>query len=347
MESKKIYTSLDIAKYVMAIMILWGHTANEWAHITGIWHYILSFPFIVPTFFAISGFLFFSRITSLQSLKEKDNYYKKWSIRIGRMYLVWSLIYLIFNIASWIIQGAGWDAVLRWIHNSLVYSTYGTIWFLPALWIGGSVVYVLYTRCSKYAMGCIVGILWILGLMFGPYSDIFVSDSIFKAIHDWYISVFITFRHGLFFATVYVFVGYLAVIYHKRFSMSRSAFLVVVSFLFFTAEAFVMKKITVHSDTDMAAFMVPLSFFILLVLLSIQLEPKKMYVDLRNQSMLIFCGQRLFLSAIPSVIPYCYVERLKGEPSITITAVFTVIVLLFGWGLNRLIDRYGLLKFLR
>lgn len=131
--------------------------------------------------------------------------------------------------------------------------------------------------------------------------------------------------------------------------MSRSAFLVVVSFLFFTAEAFVMKKITVHSDTDMAAFMVPLSFFILIALLSIKLEPKKIYVDFRNQSMLIFCGQRLFLSAIPSLItpPYYAYMNINSQSSIVIMAMFTGVVISFAYGLNKLCDQNNFFKLLR
>ena len=48
---KRIFVSLDIAKYVMAVLILLGHTANEWAHLTGFWHYALSCSFTVPVFF--------------------------------------------------------------------------------------------------------------------------------------------------------------------------------------------------------------------------------------------------------------------------------------------------------
>ena len=73
---KKVYVSLDIAKYVMAVLILLGHTANEWAHLTGFWHYALSCSFTVPVFFVISGFLFFSKVVRLNSDQQKE-YYKK------------------------------------------------------------------------------------------------------------------------------------------------------------------------------------------------------------------------------------------------------------------------------
>lgn len=67
---RKVYGSLDIAKFVMAILILVGHIANEWAHTGGIWHYILACDFTVPSFFAISGFLFFNKLKVMDGERE-------------------------------------------------------------------------------------------------------------------------------------------------------------------------------------------------------------------------------------------------------------------------------------
>ena len=79
---KRIYASFDYMKIIMALFIMWAHTANEWANLTGGGHYILSiYNFGVPFFFCCSAFLFFSK---LKTTNEKD-YYKQWSIRIGKM----------------------------------------------------------------------------------------------------------------------------------------------------------------------------------------------------------------------------------------------------------------------
>lgn len=58
---KRIFVSLDIAKYVMAVLILLGHTANEWAHLTGFWHYALSCSFTVPVFLSLVDFCFLQK----------------------------------------------------------------------------------------------------------------------------------------------------------------------------------------------------------------------------------------------------------------------------------------------
>ena len=103
--TRKIYPALDIAKFVMAMFILTQHTCNEWAHSTGIVHAFFGLGnFAVPFFFACSGFLFFTKLHTLDNSEQKK-YYRTWSIRIGKMYLVWSLIYFCFVFIGWINTG--------------------------------------------------------------------------------------------------------------------------------------------------------------------------------------------------------------------------------------------------
>ena len=50
MLERKIYPSLDIMKFIMAMLILTQHTCNEWAHSTGLIH----------AFFGLGNLLFHS-----------------------------------------------------------------------------------------------------------------------------------------------------------------------------------------------------------------------------------------------------------------------------------------------
>lgn len=73
MAERKIYPSLDIMKFIMAILILSQHTCNEWAHSTGLVHAFFGLGnFAVPFFFACSGFLFFSKLNMLNRKEQKD-----------------------------------------------------------------------------------------------------------------------------------------------------------------------------------------------------------------------------------------------------------------------------------
>lgn len=109
MIERKNYPAIDIVKFLMAMMILMQHTCNEWAHSTGLVHAFFGLGnFAVPFFFACSGFLFFSKFNALDE-KEQRQYYKQWSIRLGKMYLVWSLIYFCFVLYGWVNQGLTWE----------------------------------------------------------------------------------------------------------------------------------------------------------------------------------------------------------------------------------------------
>lgn len=72
MQDRKIYPSLDIMKFIMAMLILTQHTCNEWAHSTGLVHDFFGLGnFAVPFFFACSGFLFFSKLYTLDEKGQK------------------------------------------------------------------------------------------------------------------------------------------------------------------------------------------------------------------------------------------------------------------------------------
>lgn len=63
MLERKIYPSLDIMKFIMAMLILTQHTCNEWAHSTGLIHAFFGLGnFAVPFFFYLFKFLVLFKI---------------------------------------------------------------------------------------------------------------------------------------------------------------------------------------------------------------------------------------------------------------------------------------------
>lgn len=69
-------------------------------------------------------------------------------------------------------------------------------------------------------------------------------------------------------------------------------------------------------------------------------------VHCRNLSMLIFLGQRLFLSAIPGVLPDRVSEYIRAWPETCIYLFFVVVVLCFSIMVERLSAKYRFLKML-
>lgn len=345
--TKKVYTSLDIAKFVMAMMILVGHIANEWAHTKGIWHYILSFDFTVPTFFAISGFLFFSKIKEFDDRKDRIQYWKKWSIRIGKMYLVWTLIYFVFVFIFWIRNGVDVIGVLLFVMKCFTFSSYATIWFLPALWIGVSICYFLIEDVNnKIIVYCIVGLLFFVGVLMDPYKYLIINNSIVNKLYNGYMFIFKSFRNGFFYGAPYAMLGYIVANKKSIPKLFYSIIGIVVFQVLFVAEAVFMKKANPSSCTDMAVMMLPSVYFILVFLLNINVNGNKYTLLLRKYSMLIFLGQRLFLTAIPSVLPDSFSVSIKALPQIEIYLFFVLITMLFAVTIELLSRKYRLLNVL-
>ena len=345
--TKKVYASLDVAKFIMAVMILVGHTANEWAHTTGIWHYILSCDFTVPTFFAISGFLFFSKILQMENYEERKAYYKKWSIRIGKMYLVWTLIYFVFILVNWIRSGVTVTEVLLWLMKSVTFASYATIWFLPSLWVGVTICWLLIEKVKNVkTVYAVVAVLWLIGILMDPYRFLVVRGEMAQSIYDGYMFVFKTFRNGFFYASVYTMLGYIVAKKTEIPNLIKSAIGVVVFQLLFLAEAIFMKRMNPSSCTDMATMMLPSVYFILLLLLNVDLKSSTFTNLLRKYSMLIFLGQRLFLTAIPSVAPKSFSEAILALPQIEIYLIFSLSTILFAVFVELLSRRFRVLNYL-
>lgn len=348
MAERKIYPSLDIMKFIMAMLILTQHTSNEWAHSTGLVHAFFGLGnFAVPFFFTCSGFLFFSKLNKIETWGGKKTYYKKWSLRIGKMYLVWSLIYFCFVFAGWCSEGLSLNQLITFLHRSVVYSTYATIWFLPALWIGVSICFCLNRYVSKYMMWVIMLFLFVIGNLFGSYTNVITQVPAIALFQDWYMDIFITWRNGIFNGAPYIFIGILLAEGKSSNTSRITSFFATMFFCgAFIIEAFIITHFKLSSATDMGFLMAPAIFFLMDTLIKTDIKQKPVWMHCRNLSMLIFLGQRLFLSAIPGILPECVEESVMGWPQPYIFLLFVSLTLGFSIIVERLSAKYNYLKIL-
>ena len=96
------YNAVDLAKLVLALIILCAHFAAThgpfpaWLD-TGLSIYVIAVPF----FFACSGFLLFGKVRRLDPAGGKAAV-RTYAGRIARIYLAWSGIYFAFVLTGWI-----------------------------------------------------------------------------------------------------------------------------------------------------------------------------------------------------------------------------------------------------
>lgn len=345
--TRKQYPSLDIMKFLMALLIMLSHTQSEYA-LDGstLLHYLLATSNLgVPFFFACSGFLFFSKIEQIGK-DEQNAYYKKWSLRIGKMYLCWSTIYFIFVLYNWITKGATGNDILSYIHKCLVSSTYPTIWFLPALWIGVTIAYFLYRK--KVAINYIIILsmfLYAICSLGDSYSNVICSNNYIKEVWQWYVNTFMTFRNGLFEGFSFVSIGLILAVKDRKEMLSFNLCMSLLFCILYMGESFLIKTQNLSPNTHSGYLLLPATFFVMRFLLDLRLPSRPIVLELRNLSMIIFLSQRLFLTAIMSVSPTyaSFVDKL--DPYTTILFL-DGLIMVFSLSMNYLSKRFSFLKLL-
>ena len=93
----------------------------------------------------------------------------------------------------------------------------------------------------------------------------------------------------------------------KKENFIKNGGIAVACFLVVVAESFFLKLQFNVSGMDFIYSLVPFTYFFMKALLSLDLRERKIYMWCRKISLLMFVAQRLFLSALPSVMKPVFV----------------------------------------
>lgn len=338
------YNFTDLMKLLLTLLIVVAHCAAEIARFPAMLDLCFSFYIVVvPFFLCVSSFFLFRKMYRAADYKEQVMLYRAYSLRILGLYAVWSGIYMFLHILNWWKSGVTPEEVLHYFHEVLVYSTYPTIWFLPALWVAVSCVFVLhikYRLCISKVLFLSV-ILYFIGAAGYSYSDFLPFP--LKKLAELYESVFITWRNGVFNGFVFCVLG--ALLAGREFRhFSRMDILLCLLFgAGFTCEAFLMKSISPASDANFLILMIPFTYFFVNVTNRVSLKNSPVYRMVRHLSSSVFLSQRLFITAIPALLPVSFMVGIMTNPYIGTglvlgaTVLFSVLLL---WAS----DRWKILK---
>lgn len=150
-------------------------------------------PLGVPTFFAISGFLFFSKEQTIKS-------WKRYVLRLAKLYGIWSLVYVPL-IARNALK-TGYFNLIEMIQKIFFDGTYYHLWFLPSFIVAITLVFFLSRKLNDRLLGLFCLLLYIIGTMVNSYS--FLSELL---VWNGYKAIFLTTRNGLFFGMLFIFIG--------------------------------------------------------------------------------------------------------------------------------------------
>ena len=354
-EKRQAYTLIDILKILLALLIVISHYVNE--HADGKLPKIIDlsisiYIIAVPMYFAFSGFFLFKKIYSSEEVSHPAMI-KGYVLKIMRLYGVWSVIYIIFKISAWLRFPPEQGEVAEYIHKALVYSTYNTIWFLPASAVGALIAYLIRKRFGDKTMFAAAVVFCILGALGDCYYNAVENVPVIGNIFSAYKTAFISSRNGVFNAFPYIAVGAFAAFKTKGQNIKQDKFFNKYLFMSaafgiaFIAEAFFSKKL-VHSVNSNTVIML-LPFTVTMTFWSITaVQPdisKKLSTNLRKTSTAVFLSQRLFLSALPALLPETFFAAFLDEKSALFGLAWVIIcTLLFSVSVVLLSDKFKWLK---
>lgn len=334
---KKQYAAVDILKFTCALLVVTIHTAPFMDISPDIDFFIVQIlgRLAVPFFFIISGYFAFLHIDFTKPWKDEQNlaYIKKYLWRIIKLYLLWSLLYFPLTIHDGLQGGLTITYFIRYIRDFFLNGSYYHLWYLPGLIFASAFIYYLLLKFGKKKTLFTVIILYIIGSAFNIYSVAF-SDNSFIAL---YSSLFLTTRNGLFFGSIFVFLGAVLANYDDYMDKKTCLMAGSISFFAMIAEVYILKNFGfMHSLASMYIFLVPTIFFFFQYLMQLDIPYKPFYKVLRNMSLLIYVSHIIFIVILNYLVP--------SWNSLIIYIGVIILSSLFAYGIMIASRRYPILK---
>lgn len=339
----KQHNSLDIAKFVCALLIIIIHTDPF-----GSFSNVLSFGFrnvitviAVPFFFCTSGFLLAEKLSSFSQVSARADYMKNYIKRLVTIYLFWSAVYFPFVVIKWVRKGFEFSMVLEYIKDFFFEGSYSTIWFLPALITATATTYLLHKKLRYRQIFFIGCTFYVCTLLLSSYYGLSVRIPVLKEIVAIYYSFFDSVKNGILFGLVFVSLG--GMLYEEDFDKwsQKKLFLgSIASGILLCVEVVIYRIIGNVRGIDTVFSLIPMTFFVFLFVLNINVGSNEVCKKLRKYSMLLFLCQRL---------PISIVELFMAETVVaTNTLVFFLVITVSSFAISFLLIKLSdKLKFFR
>lgn len=297
---RKNYPAIDITKFICALVILFYHYFSEHGPVYPLLEEALSlYAVAVALFMTLSGFLLFRKLNTVTEQTEQWKTVKGQVKRIMTIYLLWSIPYLIFSIATWDWANISFHYVAWKVQGWIFNSTFYTIWFMPALAVGMLVAYFLYSHLPWRTVCILAVVLYLIGSLQMTYS--FIGEMIpgFAAFSEFSATWLQGARGGIFFGMPLIIVGAAAsrIKWRNPYVLAGSSVLLMGGLL---TEALILRRFVGGCGLDLALLMPAVCLSATLFLTS--MSWKANYKWMRSMSVLIFMTQRLFLTVFPVLL---------------------------------------------
>lgn len=332
---RKQYRAIDIAKFVMAILVVAIHVRPFTGQTAFVYDDIIA-RIADPLFFQITAFLFFEKIFAQisgdlrqgMSWRMLGHYMK----RILALYTAWFVIYApVVLPRTWQECGNIRGMLLALLKKYWLSGYYGAMWFMTALLLAMPLVFIL-TKYLGSRLCLLLSTPWfLLTVARMEYCSITDGwqvagyfDSAIYGIFGWYGNGL---TYGFFFCALGMWIAYKRTLGGQKNDSRDFALPSLISFLLLIIESYVIRDKGLGQSFGAMFFLIPTSYFLLQWLLSVDIFEKM--GEQSRKRLDCACAHMRRLSILIFTIHYGVMEGLQYMVGKYTTYVWNATVLYF------------------
>lgn len=332
---RKQYRAIDIAKFVMAILVVAIHVRPFTGQTAFVYDDIIA-RIADPLFFQITAFLFFEKIFAQISGNLRQGmswrmlgHYMK---RILALYTAWFVIYApVVLPRTWQECGNIRGMLLALLKKYWLSGYYGAMWFMTALLLAMPLVFIL-TKYLGSRLCLLLSAPWfLLTVARMEYCSITDGwqvagyfDSAIYGIFGWYGNGL---TYGFFFCALGMWIAYKRTLGGQKNDSRDFALPSLISFLLLIIESYVIRDKGLGQSFGAMFFLIPTSYFLLQWLLSVDIFEKM--GEQSRKRLDCACAHMRRLSILIFSIHYGVMEGLQYMVGKYTTYVWNATVLYF------------------
>ena len=332
---RKQYRAIDIAKFVMAILVVAIHVRPFTGQTAFVYDDVIA-RIADPLFFQITAFLFFEKIFAQISGDLRQGmswcmlgHYMK---RILALYTAWFVIYApVVLPRTWQECGNIRGMLLALLKKYWLSGYYGAMWFMTALLLAMPLVFIL-TKYLGSRLCLLLSAPWfLLTVARMEYCSITDGwqvagyfDSAIYGIFGWYGNGL---TYGFFFCALGMWIAYKRTLGGQKNDSRDFALPSLISFLLLIIESYVIRDKGLGQSFGAMFFLIPTSYFLLQWLLSVDIFEKM--GEQSRKRLDCACAHMRRLSILIFTIHYGVMEGLQYMVGKYTTYVWNATVLYF------------------
>lgn len=294
MAERKRNDGIDLIKFICAFMVVAAHIPpfgiqsgeNLLSGLNFVFRTHLS-RIAVAFFFAGNGYFLARKVYASET--QDSSVLRPFFIRVIKLYVIWSLIYLPVYIYENINKGQGiLHGCLAYIRLFLVTGSYTHLWYLNALAVAALMIAIcLRLKMTPKAMMAAAAVLYLLGMFDDTYYGL-ISGLPLNKIADLYNYFFFTTRNGVFYAFLFVVLGMLIYTGKPDITARKSAFMFAVSALCMMGELYLLERFSLPRDYSFYLFLIPSVYYLFVLASGLNMKDSAVNQYLGDMSKLIY-----------------------------------------------------------